>query len=136
MKTITLVILLILAVIVTTVVTYFYQQPKIVQEERYVMDVEVKNDSIMGFNVDPDGFHFGSVPRGSAGWRELKITQVTEDVMVIIQKSGEIAPWVSVPSGFLVKKGENVTISFVVSIPRNAEFGRYEGEAIVRLIKA
>ena len=109
---------------------------RIVQVAKYPMDIEVKDDDIMGVNVDPDGFHFGSLNRGGGARREFKIHQVEEDILVKISKKGEMAKWVGNPDNFIIRKGGNRTISFSIGIPHDAPLGNYTGEVIVVLRKA
>lgn len=128
-------IVIIISLTVSFFTFYIYQKSRIVQINKFPMDVRVAENQIIGFNVDPDGFHFGSVPRGSGGQRELRIHQVEEDVIVYMYKKGEIAPWVSYPNSFTVRKGESKNITLSVSIPREAKPGNYSGEITVILKK-
>jgi hypothetical protein len=136
MKLRNVVILIVLLVVLSSVITAIViDMNNIIQAQRYPMDVEVKNDKIIGINVDPDGFHFGSLYPGGGASRILKIHQIEEDAMVNVIKKGEMAEWVGNPDDFIIRKGEDMNISLSISIPKDAEFGNYIGEVIFILRK-
>jgi hypothetical protein len=135
MKRISLIFLVIFAALITSIITFIViEKSKILQVNKYSMDVKVTNDSIIGINADP-GFHFGSLRRGEGSAKKIIITGVEEDMLVVIAKRGEIAKWVSVPDKFILKKGEDKNISIAVGIPQNAPLGNYTGELIVMMRK-
>ena len=135
MKRLNLFLLILFVVIFTTFATVFViERNRIVQINNYPMDVNVIEEKIIGINVDPDGFHFGSLNRGVSARRELYI-QSDKKVLVTIYKEGEMSKWVGHPNDFIVKAGEQENISLSVSIPRDAEYGNYTGEVTVVLRK-
>ena len=99
------------------------------------MDVMVWGNKQLGFDVAPSGFHFGAMPPGATGLREFNVHDVHEDVLVTISKRGDIAPWVSYPNNFLVRKNENRTITLSVQVPPDAPLGNYTGTAQIIIRK-
>ena len=134
MKKKTFIVLLAIVALTTILATYYINQKEHVEVHRINMDVIVTDSGIMGFNVDDDAFHFGQLGRGGGGRRLLKIHQVTEDVLVVIEKKGEIAGWVSNPNRFIVRSGQEINISFSIGVPADATLGNHTGEAIIKLI--
>ncbi len=136
MKKINLLLIIAIAVITASSLTYILiQRSRIVQIEKYKMDVNITDNEKIGINVDNDAFHFGSLGVRGIVAREFKIHQTEEDVLVRIIKRGEMALWVSNPNNFIVRKGEEKTIEFTLSVPVGMPVGYYTGEIIVILEK-
>ena len=126
-------VIIIISIVVVSLTIIYLQSPKVLQKNTYVMDVKVTDDGIMGFNIDPDGLHFGSMSAGSGGARKLTINHVEEEVIVRVIKKGKISKWVSNTDNFIMKKGEEQTLTFSVSIPKNTPVGFYTGEVTIIL---
>jgi hypothetical protein len=114
---------------------YYIDQSRIVHVESFPLDVRVTEGKHMGFNVDPDGFHFGRVPRGAMGNREISIA-AQDDVRVHISPRGKISSWLSYPDNILIAQGNTRNITLTIIIPEDAEIGTYNGTVTFILKKA
>ncbi|MDO8481277.1 MAG: hypothetical protein Q7S65_05720 [Nanoarchaeota archaeon] len=102
-------------------------------EQQYPMDVNVENTSLMGINVDPDGFHFGTLNWGSGSARELSINQVEKPTRVRFTTSGAMAAWVQVPEPFVILPNESKILRVSIGIPPGTPYGNYSGTVTVIL---
>ncbi|MBD3163715.1 hypothetical protein GF323_00780 [Candidatus Woesearchaeota archaeon] len=136
MRKITVFFLIIFTALLSTAATVLViERSRIVEKKEFAMDVQVTGESSsMGFNVDPDGFHYGTMPKGSSGKREITI-EAEEDVVVSIIKKGEIGKWVENPNNFLIKEGEKMKVGLILNVPENAAAGNYSGKAVFILRK-
>jgi hypothetical protein len=128
-------LVIIIALLVSLVTVYLIEANRIIKVQRIPMDVRVKAEGGYGVNIDPGEFHFGGLPRGAGGRRELWIHQVEQDSLVSIHGVGLMADWISYPDDFIVKKGEEKNISVSISIPWDTEPGNYTGEVVIVLRK-
>ncbi len=84
------------------------------------MDVYVQGTA--GFNVDSDAVHFGMVPPGSKGRRNITIDNDNVPNMVRIEAYGDIAEWVYVSDNdFILGSYESKSLLVSVSVPPDAE---------------
>ena len=136
MKKINFFLLIIIVVLISTFMTLFLiERGRIVQVNRWDMDVTVRADAVMGFNIDNDALHFGSIGRGSGSRREITINDIKQDVIITTIKKGEIATWVNAPNGFIMRKGEERNIFVSLGVPLYAKPGNYTGEILFILKK-
>ena len=136
MKKLNFFLLIVMVVLISSFLTFLaIDRSKIVQVNSFVMDVNVSDDGVFGINIDPDGFHFGSIGRGQGATKVLMIKNVKEDVSISIIKKGEMAGWVSSPKGLVMRKGQDENVSLSIAIPYNAQFGGYTGEVMFVLRK-
>ena len=112
---------------VLTYVVYFNYIIYDVAEFR--MDATVVEKNRMGFNVENDSVHFGSVPLGATGKRTLMVDNPAgEPLTMDIKTYGNISGWVSVSAnGFLLEPGEVREIQIICDVPDGAEKGYYSG---------
>ena len=98
--------------------------------------MHLKVADYMGFNVDTDAMYFGTVGPGSVAERDLEVNnELSVPREVVVQLSGELAPWVKPDEGtFILAPNENRSIKFTASPPEDAEFGEYNG-TITLIIK-
>ena len=131
MKKVNLFLLIIIVALISSFIAFFFiEKNRIVQVDRFVMDVNVTDSNVIGMNVDKDGFHFGSLGRGQGSIREMTIKDTERDVMVSVIKEGEMADWVNHPNDFIVREGEVKNITVSVSVPSTAPLGDYSGEIV------
>ena len=88
----------------------------------------------VGFNLDPNEINFGAVMPSGGSKRDLELS-VNEPTKVEIILQGELAPWVVVSENNFVFEGKK-TVTFMVVIPEDAEYGEYIGRAIILFRKA
>ena len=137
MKLLYFLILAFVLTIVAASLTFFaLTTMSVIQEQTFLMDVSVTDSGVIGFNVDPDGFHFGSMSSGNSASRTLVIHQVEQDSLVTIKTYGEMADWVVYPDNFIISKGEQREIFISVIIPEDTPQGDYTGTIKVALTKA
>ena len=64
MKKVNLFLLIIIVALISSFIAFFFiEKNRIVQVDRFVMDVNVTDSNVIGMNVDKDGFH--QAPRAS-----------------------------------------------------------------------
>jgi hypothetical protein len=132
-KNILFLLITLISLFVSFVAFIIIDTGRVIQVNKFSMDIRVINSSVMGMNVDPGAFHFGALSAGRSARRELWIRNVEEDAIVIISKRGLMAQWVGNPNDFIIRKGENKNISFSISVPKDAKLGNYTGEVFVVL---
>ena len=82
------------------------------------MDVYVAEPP--GINVDTDAVHFGKIPPGASGSRELTVTAGNYDTMVVFEHYGSIAEWTSVSDNYIMlKPNESREVMVQVTIPED-----------------
>ncbi len=112
---------LLLVIVLTAVASvatglYVYDTASIYDVIEYPMEVYV--DNIAGFNVDANSIHFGIIPPGSSGGREVTVTAGGYRTRVTFESTGDITPWISVSDNdFFLSPYENRTVTVSVSIP-------------------
>jgi hypothetical protein len=135
MKRINLFLLIVIVAIIVSLITFLIIDRATTARMKYVMDVEVIEEDLIGINVDPDGLHFGRMKAGDGAGRSIIINNVEDDVLVTVVKKGEMAEWVNNPSGFILRKGNETTLLFSISIPEGTPARKYNGEVIIILRK-
>ncbi len=102
----------------STLVAFSYYKISYIQD--IPMDIKVSN--YVGFNLDDDALHFGAVPIGGCGNRNISIEHKLDfPVDVVIEVIGDLEPWTLVEDGqFRLNPGEKGTVSFKVC-PVNVE---------------
>lgn len=82
-----------------------------------------------GFDLNNTALTFGMAEPGGASSRDLIIeSKYNSDVNVDIYVSGNISKFISISKNdFVLNKGANEKINFVASVPKNTEYGVYEG---------
>jgi hypothetical protein len=106
---------------------------------RYPSDLEIvgKEAPVLGFVTDPWNLKFGILTQGMSETRFVSVKNPGDKkVRVDMIKRGGIAEFVSFDrEEFELMPGENVTIEVHVSVPIDAEIGKYTGEIDVVLKK-
>jgi hypothetical protein len=120
------------SVILTGLTYWFFYEAAIYDVKVLGMDVYVQN--IAGFNVDTDAVHFGIVPPGGAGSREMKVTAGEFPTIVTFEYTGDISRWVYVSrNNIFLDANESTSVLLKVMVPEDAAVpGFREGE--VRII--
>jgi len=67
--------------------------------------------------------------------RWIQITEVQKDILITIEKEGEIASWVSSPDQVLLEKGRSTNITFTLAVPEDAPYGNLTGTVRLTLRK-
>ncbi len=124
-----------LAVAITMAVSIFFQQQR-VRIITYPMDVSVVGEQNIGFNMDTDGLHFGTMMPGFTGARNIEIKDVGRDILVEILTAGEMKAWVVHDNRFMMKKGEQRNVTFSLAVPENASLRNHTGTVTFILKKA
>ena len=80
----------------------------------------------IGFNLDTDKLHFGTIPPGNYADRDISLTSTKKSkITIIIEGVDFIQPSIN---NFLILPGEKKTITLIVSVPGNAKQHVYEGK--------
>ena len=84
----------------------------------------------IGFDVSQEYIHFGKVmPGGSSSKTITLIHNYKKSVRVQIKPLGEFSEWVGAEeNNFILKSGENKSLSIIASVPVNATYGNYTGK--------
>jgi hypothetical protein len=95
------------------------------------IDVQVTNESLLGFNADTDALHFGTLSARGSGTR--KTTVVTaERAVVVIKTEGAAGKWVRVSeNNILIEPNERHDIIFELTVPEGTSPGAYNGTATI-----
>lgn len=93
-------------------------------------DVIVIADSkLMGFNADNDALHFGAIPAGNSGTRDIVLkneNSFAEKVKLV--SAGEVRGWLAFSENNIVlAPKENKTVEVSLSVPADAELKQYSG---------
>ncbi len=122
MKTVTkrLAALILLVSLITSIATfsvYLYLYAYSIYDTIEIgMDVYVDNNP--GINVDIDAVHFGKVPPGGSGAREMNVTAGNYPTIVSFEHYGEISEWTSVSENdFFLEPNEIKSVFVQVSVP-------------------
>lgn len=82
----------------------------------------------LGMNTDTDMLNFGANYPGNSCKRFVDIS-FPEEAEVVIKFEGQLAHWVSVDdNNFILDADENKHLSFLTSIPSDADEGNYTGK--------
>ena len=127
---IVLLVSVILAVITSTIavfLTFFYVK------DIKTLNMDLKVGPAIGFNLDTDAIHFGTVGPGRSSEREVIINHAYNFPMnVVITTTGNISDFVYLSENdFVLDKGESKTLMFKAFIPPNTPLGNYSGTAKV-----
>ncbi len=141
MKFLTAVILIVGVVTLLVMGFYFFglEQPSNLTEVKTIsFDFRVVEPSQVGFNLDKDKMHFGSVGRGSSAKRMVDIfnnhTFVQEGEFLILSNQS-LGSWFKINpnSTFILNPGVQQTFEIYLVVPNNATFDWYEGAIQVNL---
>ncbi|MBS3118714.1 hypothetical protein J4417_03465 [Candidatus Woesearchaeota archaeon] len=140
MKSIISLILLsvLLAVLVLTTFVWFFPPNK---EEVLVkeFDFYVTEGQSLGFNLDKDLMHFGSIPAGSGAYRKIIINNThlyAENVEFKIVSDKSLGSWFSIQPDITdtLKPKEVKEYLIYLTIPPNASVGRYTGKILTIIL--
>jgi len=93
-----------------------------------LMQVEVNQEHIVGFNIDAEKLYFGRMSPGAISERNIIINSST---FGCVKAKGELAEWTETkPKCFFGNTQVNVT----AKIPLDARTGNYTGKLIVTII--
>ena len=114
---------------VAAVVAIFYSF--FVIKDIKTIDMHVKVDDYVGFNLNTEKLYFGTVMPGAAGLRGVNIfSNYTYPVKVKIFVQGYISNWVKPDkTEFTVQPNETVNVQFTVYVPKGTHYGNYTGKA-------
>ena len=106
-----------------------------------IIDADIYlTEKTVGFNLDKDRLHFGSVPRGQvSSYRHITVTNSADyGLDVILAGRGDLGKWVhfELPDGtstnsFYLGAGEEMDLRVYAYPPSDAQRGKYEGQLII-----
>lgn len=116
-KTASLLITAVFVTILLTAAAYWYLEFSTIYDVIELgMDVYVGSNP--GINVDVDAVHFGKVPPGASGGREMNVTAGNYPTIVSFEHYGKIAEWTSVTdNNFFLEPNETKSVFVQISIP-------------------
>jgi len=123
------IILMFIAFLVSaTITSLFYVFYVITDIIEFDMDVEIGNK--VGFNLDPDAIHFGTIFRGNKGMRYLTINHSkNRPIKIIIKATKGMGEWLDYSDNyFLLEKNNKKMIILTLNVPKDASFGKYYGK--------
>ncbi len=107
-----------------------YISSRIIKIDTLLMDVEVTDNSRrMGFNVDTDALHFGTMARGATGGRFIRLNNTGgEPAAIQLVPQGQFASWIVFDrNNFVLGQQSNVSVHVTVHVPPDAPLGVYNG---------
>ena len=111
-----LIITAFIASILTLTIYWYLEFSTIYEVIELGMDVYV--DKMPGLNVDIDAVHFGKVPPGGSGAREMTVTAGDYPTRVSFEHYGDISEWTSVSENdFFLEPNANRSMFVQITIP-------------------
>jgi len=100
----------------------------VVQDSKRI-EMQLKVDNYLGFNVDTDKLYFGVIPQGNTGTRRVVIENKNYEKSVVrIKLNGDLKDWIIVSeNNFALKRGEAKEVKVEVTVPSDAKKGEYTG---------
>ena len=132
---VTAVILALLFIVAHTTFT----GPRPIDVQKYNMDITVALGKQIGFNVDNDALHFGTVPvnQGYVAIRDVMITNGEQKTTVQLLATGVMSKWVGVgQNNFTMEPKQTQLVNVTVTIPEGTTIGKYTGTFIIEFFKA
>lgn len=124
------IIILVLLIILLNLV-YANNQNTILETWQYDMFLNV--DNYTGFNVETSAIFFGTVKPGAMSMRNIQFENNNVTLKVVIFTEGDLAKWVYTDkNSFILNPSEKKTVTIKALVPKNAEFGNYNGKIIVQ----
>ena len=121
--------LLILAILATAAAIAIFYSFYVIKEVKTI-DMHVKVEDYVGFNLDTDKLYFGTVMPGGSAKRSISIFHnYTYPVKVKIFIQGYISNWVKADkTEFTVQPNEKLDVPFNVYVPKETPYGNYTGK--------
>jgi len=116
--------------------TLGYARYAVLETKTLPMDLTVADT--LAFNLDTDAIHFGKIPAGFEGIKNVTITNNRGiPVRAEITADGALAAWLGVDATpVLIQPRSNHTVVLTASVPKETPLGKYEGTLIVRFKRA
>lgn len=131
MKLISLIVLVLCVSLACIAATLFFYSHFVIKDVKEVyMDIKVSDRG--GFNLDQDALHFGIAMPGSSAQRDISVyNNYNFPITVLIKKRGALSEWVeSSQTEIALNTNETMNVTFVVKVPENASFGKYNGTVL------
>ncbi len=123
-----------LSVLASLVFFWFFNINTVYDVKMFSMDLTVM--STMGFHVGDDAIHFGHIPPGGGGMKEMHIEVGKRRTVVWIEAEGNISEWISISENdFVVEPFSNKSIEVFVNVPDDAPLNTYYEGNITVLLK-
>ncbi len=141
MKRTTLIIITIILILVTASIVLQVLH-HILPQETFALEFDlVVVEKGVGFNLDEDKLHFGSITSGGGGYRHFRINNTnfyTQRINLKIVSMQNITPWFTVePSAqYYLASGSSKQFTTWLSIPKTAPLGNYSGFILVKTYRA
>jgi hypothetical protein len=126
-----IIVLLVVALLTALTTTFIFVNETIAEVQEIPMNLEVADTA--AFNLDTDALHFGRVTTGDVGIRTVNITNtLSEPVIAEFRITGELEAWAAIDDNNVpLYPGAAKKLNVTVSVPEDAEFGKYKGKLIV-----
>ncbi|NOZ81126.1 MAG: hypothetical protein GXP63_05630 [DPANN group archaeon] len=130
-------VLLMIAVFLLAVSATFLFYTEYVFQEKWEIPAQVTVDNRSGFQHDKAKMLFGNIEPGNFGKRFLNVSQNKEFPMdVKIGMRGDLSSWVQVsPEEFVLDPGQQVKVSFAITVPKDTPLGNYTGTANIVFLR-
>jgi hypothetical protein len=126
-----LALLIVVPLIVSFLVGMVFWHWYIIDIKTVPIDVQVTNESLLGFNADTDALHFGTVNPTGGGTRKTTVVS-SHPVIVVIKTEGPAGKWVRVSeNNIALEPNERRDIIFELTVPAGTAPGSYNGTAII-----
>ncbi len=122
-------IFFIIVILISSISLSLYFNYFILKVSYIDFDFKVKEDKHIGFNLDSEALHFGIIPPGSKGHRDLIFkSEFPARLLVKVTGSDYVYP---VKNNFLIEPGESI-LTFTAAPPIDMPQGNYSGK--IRLV--
>jgi len=116
-----LIILIVLIILVIPLLSVIFL------EEVKTIEATVTIGDYLGFNIDTDKLYFGTFFAGGSGKRDFQIENYKcDECLVVIKAYGPLAKYLKISDNkFVMKYGENRTVTALVNTPQDIPNGAY-----------
>lgn len=125
MKKIYLFIFVLIVVIVTVLLGFVIFKEFLLYSYNKI-DLDFVVGDHLGFDPDPDALHFGTIPKGFYGFRDIQIQNLGCEKCIVYLRSN--IKWLKIDNNnFILKEGETKSVRIFLNVPNDAELGKYYG---------
>ena len=127
--------ILLLAAVLFALAIAFIIFKTLILTESYTVDIHLTIDNATGVNVATDAIYFGTIKPGNSATKIITIENSEQKQKVVIEASGELREWIHYDPILFMESGEKKEIHLTAAIPKDAEYGIYQGKLKVNFYR-
>lgn len=127
-------ILLLAAVLFALAIAFIIFNTFVITES-YTLDMHLTIGNTTGVNVETDAIYFGTIKPGNSVTKIITIENSEQKHRVVIKTSDEFRNWLHYEPILIMEPGEKKEISLTAAIPKDAEYGTYQGKLKVKFYR-